>query len=584
MPTDLQRELRHLGDAMLRTSEPISLGELDAENRQSTEPTRMHGDLGHEPDQGESRSRASRPWLAAAAVLLVVAGVTAVWAATDRTTEPEAVDQPTAPVSSVPSDDPNGSAPDEPTSDRTTSEQPVTQLLVDPIPVTWSETDQPLAPWNEVALSPGSIGWHEVDTAALPPELAERLGEATLWDPAYLMNFFRCPSWRAAEGSVVDGTLDASGVTCDQAVGGYRESVAYGDVLSVGTGTGRSDWTDNTDPTIETLLVGLADGSLWGYDTHDTPPAPTRHDVDGIDAVSYRSGDHTYLVMEPAPGTFVWLHGNGLSDTELETIARSLRPVDLPSSVPVPLILGPDIPHPSTNGSAQLKLVWLDGRPCVGLQIELECTPADAGPALVTGGTGMFDQQPAVAAIVPSGADYQLKVALFGIDEWQTVPRTFIGVGITTYVYTPTSERLFSARLADPSGNEIAAAGWGIESMINAFAPDLVAEGRTDGVAWVVVRQDPEWDGPPPSMVHMGGGYCLLLFEASGGFAPLCPPAEPPATGLGAQADYHDRLDLIEVAADITTLSCNGEPLDIITDDHLGNRRFAISTCANPTP
>ena len=180
-------------------------------------------------------------------------------------------------------------------------------------------------------------------------------------------------------------------------------------------------------------------------------------------------------------------------------------------------------------------------------------------------------------------AEYQLRVALFGVDEWQVVPRSFIGLGITTYVYTPSEERLFAARLADPAGDEIAAANWGIESMINGSAPDLVAEGRSNGTAWVVVRQDPAWDGPPPSMTYKGG-YCLLLFEVSGAWAPLCPPAEPPATGLGAEADYHDQLNLIEVGTDITALYCDGTPLDIITDDHLHNRRFVISTCDNPTP
>lgn len=602
MSTDIERELRQLGDAMSRTSTPITGDEVTRRGTPSdlSPIGRVNGlpvERGrrHHP---ASRERPNRPWLAVAVVAIVVAGIAAVWAVArnDTATPPVPADQPTGPVSTAATSDsdeapaselpsgpvdegggPSGVAVPEP------SEGSSAQPLVEPIQIALEEGERPAVLWDEVKLAPGTVGWYDVNNADLPDELAVRLGGQIYWDLPYLMGSFRCPNWDAGAGSVVDGTIDAAGVTCDGLQGGYREFVEFGANLSVGTGFGRSDWTNNEVPTIETLLFGLADGSLWGYETHDTPPEPTRHDIDGVEAVSYRVGDHAYLVLEPTPGTFVWLNGRGLSDPELESVAEALEPEYLVATVPVPLVLGPDSPGGTVDGSAQLQLVWIDGVPCVSFDLSIECTPADSGPALVVAGRDGRGQQPSVAAIVPAGDDYRLTVALFGIDEWQTVPRTFIGLGLATYVYRPSDERLFSARLADPDGDEIAAASWGIDSMINGFAPDLVAEGRTDDIAWVVVRQGPAWDGAPPSSGYRDG-YCLVLFEAGGGSSPLCPPTDPPAGGLGVEADYHDELNLIEVGPDVTSLDCGDTPLDIITDDHLDNRRFVVSTCDEPAP
>ena len=595
MNTDIERELRQLGDVMLRTSEPVTVDEIAHAPipTTSTPVQRVNGTmLDHERPRHRARPAGERRrWLTAAAVAMVVGGITAVWAVArnEPATPSIPADQPVTPRS-VPSEantageaDPSDqidrtSAVTVPEPGDTTSVLP----LVEPIPVTRDQVDQPSAPWDDIAVAPGTVGWYDLDTAVVPNDLAARLGEPMVWDTSYMMNFYRCPTWQAGTGSVADGTLDATGITCDGLEGGYREVVEFGDTLGVGTGIGRSDWTNNELPTIETLLFGLANGSLWGYEDHDTPPEPTRHDIDGVNAVSYRVDDHAYLVLEPTPGTFVWLHARGLSDTDLEAAARALEPVELPDALPVPIVLGPDLAD--THGSTQLKLMWLDGRPCVGLHTAATaCTPADAGPALITASIGAEGQRPSVAAITPAGDDYQLTIALFGIDEWQTVPRTFIGLGITSYVYPPSNERLFEARLTDPNGDQIAAATWSVDSMINGFAPDLVGEGRTDGIAWVVVRQDPAWDGPPPSAGYRDG-YCLLLFEAGDGFAPLCPPAEPPVSGLGVPADYHRQLTLIEVAADITSLTCDGTPLDIIVDDRLDNRRFVVSSCDDPVP
>jgi len=77
--------------------------------------------------------------------------------------------------------------------------------------------------------------------------------------------------------------------------------------------------------------------------------------------------------------------------------------------------------------------------------------------------------------------------------------------------------------------------------------------------------------------------YCLLL-SASGEFAPLCPPPDPPASGLGVRADYHETLDLVEIAADVTSVRCGGVDMMIFVDDQLdGRRRFAVVSCDDTT-
>lgn len=451
--------------------------------------------------------------------------------------------------------------------------------LVEPVAVHWEESS---SPWDDVVVAPGTVGWYELDLASLPVNLRDRLGAPTAWDPAYAARFLRCTSWQAGAGSVTDGTLAAADVTCDGLSGGYSEFVDFGDVLAVGSGAGSSTWSGDAPTTAESLLWGLADGSLWGYETYPAPPEPTRHDLGGATALSYRSGDHAYLVVEPTPGTFAWLHGRDLDDNDLETLALHLQPADLPASLPVPLVLGSDINQGQVGAAAQLKLVWLRGRACVGLQLSEECTPTDDGPTLVRGSLSDTDQHPSVAAVVPAGHDVKLTVDLFGIDQPQPVPRAFIGVGIVTFVYPPGNERLVAAHLIDSDGAIAATTEWGIESMINGFAPDLIAEGRTDDEAWVVIRQDPAWTGPAPTTRYRQGSYCWLLFEAGGGQAPLCPPAQPPATALGTRADYHDHHDLIEVAADVSSLTCDGVALDILTDDRLAGRRFVVAPCDDP--
>ncbi len=451
--------------------------------------------------------------------------------------------------------------------------------VVQSVDVPW---DSSTSPWDDVAVAPGTFGWYELEVESVAAELRDRLGSPNSWEPGYAARFLRCTSWQAGTGSVTDGTLTAADVLCDGLSGGYSEMVEFGDVLAIGSGTGPSVWSGGATPTIESLLWGLADGSLWGYETYSTPPEPTRHDVGEATAVSYRSGDHAYMVLEPVPGTFAWLHGRGLSDADLETLAVHLRPAELPPALPVPLVLGADIDQGAV-GAAQLKLVWFEGRPCVGLQLFESCTPVDEGPALVRGALGSTGQHPSVAAVFPAGAGLELTVELFGLDEPQHLVREFVGVGISTEVYVPGSERLLAAHLTDRDGGVIATTVWGLDSMINGFAPDLIAEGRTDGEAWVVIRQDPAWTGATPSTSYGEGDYCWLLFEADGGSAPLCPPDHPPATAFGARADRHDDLDLIEVAADVTSLACGDIALEIIVDAQLDGRRFVVTPCDDPS-
>ena len=277
MNTDIERELRQLGDVMLRTSEPVTVDEIEhAPIPTTSSPVqRVNGTtLDHERPRHRARPAGERRrWLTAAAVAMVVGGITAVWAVArnEPATPSLPADQPATP-GSVPSEantagetnpsDQNDRIPavTVPEPGDTTSVLP----LVEPIPVTRDQVDQPPAPWDDITVAPGTVGWYDLDTAVVPNDLAARLGEPMVWDTSYMMNFYRCPNWQAGTGSVVDGTLDATGITCDGLEGGYREVVEFGDTLGVGTGIGRSDWTNNELPTIETLLFGLANDEV-GY-------------------------------------------------------------------------------------------------------------------------------------------------------------------------------------------------------------------------------------------------------------------------------------------------------------------------------
>ena len=115
----------------------------------------------------------------------------------------------------------------------------------------------------------------------------------------------------------------------------------------------------------------------------------------------------------------------------------------------------------------------------------------------------------------------------------------------------------------------------------------VIAQGTTDDTDWIVQRQDPTQQAQMNEM-YMGQSegltipYCLLL-SASGEYAPLCPPPDPPASGLGVRADYHETLDLVEIATDVTGVRCDSVDMTIFVDDQLDGRRFAVVSCDDPT-
>lgn len=516
--------------------------------------------------------------VAAAVVLVAIGGLVFVRARSGEvvtTVSPE----PTAPV--VTSDPapslPVSTVPDE--------------ILIAPIDIEWPESDMPTPPWDPISIAPGTFWRYEVDISAVSADLRAQVGDPTSLSDGFASMFYTCSAWDPVAGSVADNTLAASDVTCNQLSGGYREVVQYGEQLAVGSGTGRSDWAPAFPHTIEQLLGGLSEGSLWSYDTQSDPPNPRFHDIEGIVAVSHRSADQAYLVLEPEPGEYAWLRGNGLDDEQLLELAAALRRVPAPRSLNVPLGLGPEMSNDGSSDGTQMKLIWLDGRPCVGIRLWERCTPADLGPTLVRGYRGSNELLPSIGAIVAEGGTEHLAVQLFGLDGPTRVDRAFVGLGIETWTFWPGTERMVSATLSGSDGETLGFTTWTLESIVGSGAADVLAEGRTSGTAWVAVRQDPASPSAPEAQAtsYFGGGYCWLLHEAGGGFAGLCPTGDPPATGLGAFKPVeptvgilHETLSLVEVADDVTELRCGRELLPIIADPGLDGRRFAITPCGDP--
>jgi len=111
MSTDIEHEFRQLGDVMLRNSTSITSDEVTRHGTPST-PSPIRRVNGVPVERGRRhhpvpRARPRRPWLAAAVVAIVVAGIAAVWAVSrnDAATPPVPADQPAAPVSTAPSSD-----------------------------------------------------------------------------------------------------------------------------------------------------------------------------------------------------------------------------------------------------------------------------------------------------------------------------------------------------------------------------------------------------------------------------------------------------------------------------------------------
>ena len=436
------------------------------------------------------------------------------------------------------------------------------------IDVPRSASDFYMPPWDPIRIAPGTIGWFEAGDD-LPPEIASLPQNETIPDDTARSAFFVCASW----------TIDADSPICDRLAGGNGiEHVTYGDRLGIGVGLG--------DTTPQDQLWNQASGSLWAYDAFTEPPEPTIIPVGEVDGVSYRNGDAAYLAWEYEPGVVVWLRGNGLSDDELSTIAEGVRPAPLPAELPVLLRLSTpsvgDTGPGGTSNEASVKLGYLDGRPCVGIQMWETCVPTDA-PALFGAavfGDGQLDQY---AAIAPTGTDLTFEATTFGAGTQRIdlVPTDF---DFDLAVWESTGSRLLSARLVDATGTMVADTG---ELDVRPTDPrPVVAEGTTNGIDWIVQRQDPAqqaqmnemYFGPTESATIP---YCLLL-SASGEFAPLCPPPEPPASGLGIRADYHETLDMVEIATDVTSVRCDGVDMTIFVDDQLDGRRFVVVSCDDP--
>ena len=461
------------------------------------------------------------------------------------------------------------------------------EILVAPVDVPWLESDMPTPPWDPITIAPGTFWRYELDMSLVSADLRALLGDASTMDDGFVSSFFTCDSWQPAVGSVMDGTLTAADMMCTQLSGGYREVVEHGDVLSIGSGTGRSIWTPGPPTSAEDLLNGLAPGSLRGHEDSAGTPVVTVRDVDGTPAASARSGDQAYLVLEPDDGQFAWLHGRGLDDDQLFELAGALRRITAPDALRVPVGLGPDAANDGSSDGTQLRLVWLDGRPCVGIRLWERCTPADVGPTLVRGHRFGDEQLPSVAAIVPAGGTEQLVVELFGVEAPTRPERTFAGLGIESWTFWPGTERLISATLFGSAGETLSFTQWSVQSLLDDAPSDLMAEGRTSGTAWVVVRQDPSSASRPTpgeqATVYFGGAYCWLLSEAGGGgIGGLCPPAAGPPSGFGSSSLGNATLSLIELGPDVDALTCGDEPLEIVIDPQLDGRRFAVTSCDDP--
>lgn len=437
------------------------------------------------------------------------------------------------------------------------------------IDVPQSASDIYVPPWDPIRIAPGTIGWFEAGDD-LPTDIASLPQDQTIPDDSTRSGFFVCASW----------TVDADGPICNQLAGGNGvEQVTFGERLGVGVGLG--------DTTPKDQLWNQASGSLWAYDAFTDPPEPTIIPVGDRDGYSYRNGDDAYLAWEYEPGVVVWLKGNGFSDDELSAIAEGVRPAPLPAELPVLLRLSMpsvgDTGPGGTSNEASVKFGYLDGRPCVGIQMYETCTPTDA-PALFGAavfGDGIFDQY---AAIAPTGTGLTLEAVTFGAGT-ETIHLTRTDFGFDLAVWESTGSRLLSAQLVDATGMVAADTG---ELAVRPTDPrPVIAEGTTNGIDWIVQRQDPVQQAELTEMyTGQSDGvtipYCLLL-SASGEFAPLCPPPDPPASGLGIRADYHETLDLVEIATDVTSVRCDGVDTTIFMDDQLDGRRFAVVSCEDPT-
>lgn len=510
-----------------------------------------------------------RSWLAAAAAVIVLVGLGGVWLTISRD-----IDESPAPAQQPdPAQRPDTSPAVTPATSLPEDLEPASSgsdAAGNVVTLPWSDNDGWYeSPFDPIPIARGTIGWFEAGDG-LPSQLAGRSAHLIAPSNGATAAFFACREW----------TLTSGVPTCTMLTGGnFVEHVHYGDQLEIGVQLGGTD--------ARTQLSIQASGSLWGYDID--LPEPTVIPIGDIEGYSYRNDDHSYMAWEYQPGVVVWLEARGLDDTQLAEIAAGVRPATLPDELPVLLQLDETtiVAGDPVNSSLSpaLKLGYLDGQPCVGFELWDECVAPDE-PALfgtAVWGDGRADRY---AATVPAGTSAEMRVNLFDIG-WRTVPFEPTEFGFDVAIWDGEGrDRLLEAQLVNANGDIV----------IEAAHPDpipgrrsaIVAEGHND-VAWVVHRQDPA-TADQPDMVYHGEfdgdmttyPYCLLLsgpFE----FAPLCPADTPPSNGLGQRADYHHHLNLVEIADDTTRVVCDGTDMPIFTDPELDDRRFAVTTCDNPT-
>ena len=455
----------------------------------------------------------------------------------------------------------------------TTSTTSVSGGDADTIPLAYSDDDSLPSPWDAIRVAPGTIGWYDINVDALAPEIQSVLGQRDAWSADYISRFYRCVAWAESD----DGAP-----TCTKLATGGREFVSYGGQGDIELGDGGVGIGTNlvaSDP--KELLWSLGAGSLWGYDTVTEPPEPTEVAIGQRTGYQYRNGDAAYLLWEQEPGVFVWLKGQGLDDTTLVALAESVVPVPVPGQLPLQLSLEDEAGSPEPRDdfveiTERLVLGWVDGRPCVTFGASDGCTPVGDEPLLIVDEFPVGDPL-VVAAIGPRESGLTLEVDVFDVGTRSDVQ--FVDAfGWSAAVYRPGADRPLAARLIGEGGEVLASREFTVADFIGAWPGGVVAEGRTDGRAWVVVRQDPDDPGGAPMPYGDGSEYCWLL-TAPTQHAALCLSGPAPTTGLGTHPERHDDLDLIEVAADVESAACGDIELPIYTDEQHENRRFIVSPC-----
>ena len=285
------------------------------------------------------------------------------------------------------------------------SPAPIASLPPGAIAVPHASTDPAPAVWDDVPVAAGVVGWYDVGDA-VPGRVTDGSD-----DPRYQARFLRCARWNGDDGPTPP--------TCDALTGGglgsgidYRPSVGREVGVTAAIGT---------DLDVKAAAWIEADGSVWGYETFTTPPDPTPFSVGGVAVFGYRNGDHAQLTWQPAPGDVVTLDGRGFTDDELLALVPRVRPVTLPTALPLTFLVRAPAKRPA------LVVGWLRGRRCVTFDPDDSCVPFGDDDVIVQGGT-FPGQVPAVAALVAPSSTARFDVEVADGDHLTPVgdqPRVF---------------------------------------------------------------------------------------------------------------------------------------------------------------